>query len=92
MLSSISLTAKSHLSLLQMKFVIQHFFYKRMCAFFPFLKSYTGNNKTYGGNRVRNKLLKSYVALQPEHLENSSHSRSGEHNTIYRRCIVELYT
>ena len=29
--------AKSHLSLLKMKCVVPHFFYK-MCGFFPFLK------------------------------------------------------
>lgn len=29
-----------------------------MCEFFPFLKSYTRNNKAYGENRVRNKRLK----------------------------------
>lgn len=77
-------SSQAPLSLLQTKFVIQHFFYKRMCAFLPFLKSYTRNNKAYAGNRVRNKVLKSYVTLQPEHLENSNHSWRGEHNTTYR--------
>lgn len=59
-------TAKSCLSLLKMKSVV-HFFYKRMCVFFPFLKSYTRNNRLMGKNRVRNQRLKIYVTLQLEH-------------------------